>query len=89
LARCPTINLAVEVLSKGNTPQEMRRKLNEYFDAGVELVWLIDARARVVEVFTAANVHRTLKVGQTLSGGTVVPGFKLGLRQLFSVLDGR
>lgn len=31
-------NLAVEVISKGNTKREMTRKLKEYFEAGVELV---------------------------------------------------
>jgi hypothetical protein len=29
------------------------------------------------------------KVGQTLTGGTVVPGFKLRLQELFAALDGR
>ena len=31
-------NLAVEVLSDSNTPAEMKRKRQEYFEAGVELV---------------------------------------------------
>ncbi len=82
-------NLAVEVLSKSNTVQEMERKLVDYFDAGVELVWFVDARARTVEVFTAPDASTVLKVGQTLTGGTVVPGFKLKLRDLFAALDGR
>ena len=82
-------NLAVEVLSKSNTVQEMHRKLVDYFDAGVELVWFLDSRARTVEIFTAPALSTVLKVGQTLTGGNVVPGFKLKLRELFAVLDGR
>src|SRR3954454_9015048 len=39
-------DLAVEVLSKGNTKAEMARKLREYFSVGVRLVWFIDARSR-------------------------------------------
>src|SRR5437667_459172 len=35
-------DLAVEILSKTNTPAEMKRKLREYFLAGVRLVWMID-----------------------------------------------
>ena len=35
-------DLAVEVLSKGNTSAEMARKLADYFQAGVLLVWYID-----------------------------------------------
>jgi Uma2 family endonuclease len=82
-------NLAVEVLSESNTAREMERKLIDYFDAGVELVWFVDPRVRTVEVFTAIDSSKLLKVGQTLTGGTVVPGFKLRLRELFAALDGR
>lgn len=35
-------NLAVEVLSESNTPREMDRKRREYFEAGVELLWIVD-----------------------------------------------
>jgi Uma2 family endonuclease len=82
-------NLAVEVLSESNTAREMERKLIDYFDAGVELVWFVDPRARTVQVFTAIDSSKLLKVGQTLTGGTVVPGFKLRLQELFAALDGR
>ena len=42
-------DLAVEVLSEGNTKPEMARKVREYFDAGVLLVWLIDPRKRTAQ----------------------------------------
>ncbi len=35
-------DLAVEVISRKNTAAEMRRKVREYFEAGVRLVWLVD-----------------------------------------------
>jgi Uma2 family endonuclease len=82
-------NLAVEVLSESNTAREMERKLIDYFDAGVELVWFVDPRARTVEVFTSIDSSKLLKVGQTMTGGTVVAGFRLKLRELFAALDGR
>jgi Uma2 family endonuclease len=80
-------NLAVEVLSRSNTAKEMRQKLKEYFKAGVELVWYVDPRTRTVQVFTAPNKSEMLKENQTLTGGTVLPGFKLKLRKLFAELD--
>jgi Uma2 family endonuclease len=46
-------DLAVEVLSTSNTRREMIRKRAEYFDAGVELVWMVDPKSRSVEVYTA------------------------------------
>jgi Uma2 family endonuclease len=80
-------NLAVEVLSRSNTPGEMAVKLQEYFAAGVELVWEIDPRARTVVVSTAATQSTTLTEADTLDGGTVLPGFALPLQQLFAELD--
>jgi Uma2 family endonuclease len=79
-------NIAVEVLSRGNTAQEMRRKLEDYFHAGVELVWFVELRQRTVQVFTAPDESVLLSEKQTLTGGKVLPGFKLKLRQLFAGL---
>jgi Uma2 family endonuclease len=76
-------DLVVEVLSKGNTLAEMRRKLGEYFDAGVRLVWLVDPRKKTVRVHTAVEQSVLLKEGQSLDGGDVLPGFTLSLEELF------
>jgi Uma2 family endonuclease len=82
-------DLAVEVLSKGNTKAEMKRKLREYFDAGVRLVWLIDPRTRTVLVHTSPKASKKLGQGQDLDGGDVLPGFALSLAELFECLDRR
>lgn len=80
-------DLAVEVLSKSNTPGEMSRKRQDYFKAGVRLVWDIDPDTREVEVFTAPEVSKLLRIDDILDGGDVLPGFTLPLRELFSELD--
>jgi Uma2 family endonuclease len=80
-------DLAVEVLSASNTPGEMARKRQDYFAAGVGLVWQIDPEARTVEVYTAADVFTTLGERDTLDGGAVLPGFTLPLSDLFAELD--
>jgi Uma2 family endonuclease len=80
-------DLAVEVLSEGNTEGEMIRKRREYFSAGVRLVWLVDPVARVVTVFIAPDQSTVLVEDQMLDGGDVLPGFTLPLRELFAELD--
>jgi Uma2 family endonuclease len=77
-------DLAVEVLSIGNTKGEMQRKLKEYFLAGVRLVWFVNPRRRTAQVYTAPDVSAVVTEGQTLDGGDVLPGFKLSLRTLFA-----
>jgi Uma2 family endonuclease len=79
-------DLAVEVLSKGNTRGEMERKLRDYFFAGVRLVWFIHPKKRSVEVFTAPDQSRLLTEEEVLDGGDVLPGLVLSLRELFARL---
>jgi len=80
-------DLAVDVLSAGNTPGEMARKRQEYFAAGVRLVWLVDPEARTVEVYTDPHQSTVRHEADTLEGGAVLPGFALPLRELFAELD--
>jgi Uma2 family endonuclease len=82
-------NLAVEVLSRSNTPGEMAVKRQEYFAAGVELVWEIDPNARTVKVYTGPTMAVVLTSADVLDGGTVLIGFTLPLAQLFAELDRR
>lgn len=82
-------DLVVEVLSKGNSKAELKRKLREYFEAGVRLAWLVDPKARTVVVHTSAKASKKLAVGSTLEGGEVLPGFALPLAELFECLDRR
>ena len=80
-------DLAIEVLSEGNTPREMARKVREYFASGCRLVWLIDPRNRTVAVYTSLAKPIILTEKQTLTGGDVLLGFRLPLRKLFGLLD--
>jgi Uma2 family endonuclease len=80
-------DLAVEVLSEGNTKAEMDRKIQEYFAAGVLLVWIIAADARTVTVFRAADEFTVVAEKDTLDGGDVLPGFSLPVADLFAELD--
>ena len=72
-------DLAVEVLSEGNTKAEMARKVREYFEAGVILVWLIDPKKRTARVFSTMDRSVVVRADQSLDGGDVLPGFVLPL----------
>jgi len=79
-------DLAVEVISPSNTRKEIKRKLKEYFKAGTSLVWVVYPKRREVVAYTAPDEDETLAVGDSLDGGTVLPGFKLELKNLFAKL---
>lgn len=77
-------DLAVEVVSKGNTKEEIDRKLTEYFETGVRLAWVVYPKTRTVKVYTAVDEVRTHRESESLDGGEVLPGFKLPLAKLFA-----
>jgi Uma2 family endonuclease len=82
-------DLAVEVLSPGNTPQEIGRKLHDYFAAGVRLVWCIDAQSRTARAYAGEHQLIEVRENEALRGGDVLPGFELSLRQLFAKVEGQ
>jgi Uma2 family endonuclease len=74
-------DLAVEVISRGNTRAEMERKLDEYFAAGVRGAWLFDPRARTVRVYTSRDQFTTIGADGTVDGGDVLPGFQVSVAE--------
>jgi Uma2 family endonuclease len=80
-------DLAIEIVSEGNTSREIARKIREFFNSGCRLVWVVDPRTRTVAIYTSPAKPTVLKETQTLTGGDVLPGFRLPLKKLFTVLD--
>ena len=73
-------DLVIEVLSDSNRPGEMERKRQEYFQAGVRLVWYIDPPTRSAMVYASAEEPGTHHAEtDPLSGADVLPGFTLSL----------
>ena len=80
-------DLAVEVLSKSNTKQEMDRKLKDYFQSGVRLVWYLDPPTQTAKVYTSPEESRSVDKNGTLDGGDVLPGFSLSMQEWFARAD--
>jgi Uma2 family endonuclease len=82
-------DLAVEVLSARNTSREMARKRDEYFRAGVRLVWEIDPETRTANVYTGTDQVQAIPEEGTLDGSNVLPGFSLSLKAVFDHAERR
>jgi Uma2 family endonuclease len=58
--------------------------MQEYFGAGVELVWVVYPLQRSIQVFASASESRVLGESDELDGGGVLPGFRLKISELFA-----
>jgi Uma2 family endonuclease len=56
--------------------------MQEYIENGARLVWLLDRRANIVEIYRQNQVVEVLNNPDVLSGEDVLPEFSLDLRSL-------
>jgi Uma2 family endonuclease len=81
-------DLAVEVLSPGNTVEEIDDKLVDYFENGARLVWVISPRQQYILVYRSSQEpDRLLKLADSFDGEDVIPGFSLPVADLFQKLS--
>ena len=77
--------LAIEVLSKGNSKKEMADKLVDYFEAGARLVWYVDPRLETVTAYDSPDRAIVLRGESLLTGGDLLPGFATTVRSLLTL----
>jgi Uma2 family endonuclease len=77
--------LAVEVISESNTKAEMRRKLNEYFESGARLVWMVYPKTKSIAIYDEPSdvPAKTVTEAETLDAGEVLPGFSVAVVEVF------
>jgi Uma2 family endonuclease len=80
-------DLAVEIASPTDVFEEMIAKMEEYFHFGVVQVWIISPAARKVMVFESPTKVRIVSLADDLDGGTLIPGFRLPMTELFKKKD--
>jgi Uma2 family endonuclease len=76
-------DLAVEVVSPMDLAEDLMEKIDEYFRADVRQVWVVYPLRRLVQVYASLTAARGLTAADELDGGTVLPGFRLPLADLF------
>lgn len=77
-------DLAVEVLSHDDEPGYVRDKAADWIESGARTVWVVDARDHTVMVHEPQRKALRLGALDTLRGGTVLPGFEMGVAAIFA-----
>jgi Uma2 family endonuclease len=75
--------LVAEILSPDDRWSDIMEKLEDYFSAGIDRVWLVDARLRRVSVYRSLNEVETLGEEDLLLDEEILPGFSLRVASLF------
>jgi Uma2 family endonuclease len=80
-------DLAVEVMSPGNTRAEMDQRLADFFSSGALLVWIVHPDQQFVEVCRSRTDRRIVGPAGYLEGEDLLPGFRLRVSDLFQGWD--
>lgn len=75
-------DLAIEVISPTDKAVDIADKVNDYVAAGA-VVWLVDPETQTVHIYAPGQPVQRRNRQQTLSGGTVLPGFEVAVSRLF------
>jgi Uma2 family endonuclease len=76
-------DLAVEVISPGDTYTEVEEKVHDWLNAGTRMVLVLNPRTRTVTIDTSSTTVVRLTESDTLTGGEVLPGFTCQVSELF------
>src|SRR5262249_39141959 len=77
-------DLAIEVVSPSNTPDELQQRAGEYLSAETRLIWIVDPETRTVDVYRAGGERIVLtRPDQILDGYDILPGLQLSLERIF------
>ena len=80
-------DLVIEVLSDGNTPEEMEAKLQVYRQTGVRMIWYINPQSLDAVCHHGAGESIHVAPDGVLEGHDILPGFRLSLADLFARAD--
>jgi Uma2 family endonuclease len=76
-------DLAVEVLSPGDTSGEVAEKIQEWLAAGCAAVWVVHPKLLTVTIYRSLTDVIVKTSGEMLVGDPVLPGFSCTVDELF------
>lgn len=75
-------DLAVEVVSPGDTASEIQEKVEQWLSAGALAVWVVYPAGPRLALHRPDGTSRTLGPDDAVDGGDALPGFRIRLRDL-------
>ena len=77
-------DLAVDGIAPEVKYGDLQRKIRDYCEAGVRLLWFVDPAVQTVTVHRSPVDLRVPTAADTLSGEDVLPGFSCPVADLFA-----
>jgi Uma2 family endonuclease len=77
-------DLVVEILSKSDTIVEISDKIDDWLNADVQMLWVVDPFRRTVTIYQPRHDPALLGEHGLLEGDPVIPGFRCPVAEIFA-----
>ncbi len=78
-------DLVIEITSPSDAEWQAHDKARMWLSFGVSMAWVVDPRARTVDVHVPGEARRRLGEDDELDGGDVLPGFRCSVSQILDI----
>ena len=78
-------DLAVEVVSPGDRPTKVKKKISQWLGFGAKQVWIVDPKFRTVTISRSLSDTTTFSGDEQLEADDILPGFRISLERIFKV----
>ena len=76
-------DLAVEVVSPSDTHRNLLKRVLDFLQHGVRMVWVVDPDQRIATVYRSRHDVCILEASEEIDGGDVLPGFTSRVSEFF------
>jgi Uma2 family endonuclease len=76
-------DLAVEVVSPGDSFRTVDEKAHAWLEAGARMVWVVNSQSRTVSIYRAGSEIKTLTENDQITGEDVLEGFSCRVGEIF------
>jgi Uma2 family endonuclease len=77
-------DLVVEILSKSDTVEEINDKIDDWLNAGVQMLWIVDPFRRTVTIYQSGHDPTLLGEHGILEGDPIILGFRCPVAEIFA-----
>ncbi len=77
-------DLAVEVVSPNDRASELLAKVQDWLEAGCQIVWVVDPALRTISVYRRDGEVSLLRAADVLTGEGVLPEFVVAVAEIFA-----
>lgn len=79
-------DLVIEVVSPNDLAAEVEEKVQDYYQAGVRLVWVVYPTTRTVYIYRGDGSIAAARADDELDGEDILPGFRCRIAEIFPPL---